>query len=446
MNSHEVVIEQAREIPVVRETDVIVCGGGPAGIGAALAAARTGARTQLIETQGCLGGVWTSGLLTWIIDTYDKPGILIDIMQRLEALGAGLTGQDQKVLLSPTQQYAFAYDVEKMKMLLEEMCCEAGIEVRYHTRITAASVDDDKRLRTIITESKSGREAWLAKVFVDCTGEGDLAARAGCGFDYGDPQTGRAQPMSLLAIIGGVDAQDIAPFHRFHADSKQDKRSPKEALLKELRRAGVEPSYSAPTLFKITDNLFTLMAHHEYNVCVMNADDVTKATLNGRRELNNMVAALKKLGGVWTNIHLVSTAAQVGIREGRRIHGLYTVSTDDVVGGARHPDAICRSHFSVDIHSTDPTHNTAITKHNYKTVPYDIPLRALIAKDVNGLLMAGRCISGSFEAHASYRVTGNAVALGQGAGVAAALSAKTDMLPQDLPWALVEKAQQELVV
>jgi hypothetical protein len=186
------------------------------------------------------------------------------------------------------------------------------------------------------------------------------------------------------------------------------------------------------------------MAHHEYGVCGMNADDVTRATLAGRRELHQIVAALKSLGGVWKNLHLVSTAEQIGVREGRRIHGLYTVDLKDVVEGARHPDAICRSHFSVDIHSTDPTTNKAIAKHDFKTVPYDIPLRALIAKDVKQLLLAGRCISGDFYAHASYRVTGNAVALGQGAGVAAALSAQHQMLPQDLPWEVIEAAQMKL--
>src|SRR5690606_23309152 len=199
----------------------------------------------------------------------------------------------------------------------EEMCDEAGIKVRYYTRAAAAHVDENKNLTTIITESKSGREAWCAKAFVDCTGEGDVAALAGCGFDYGDPETGRAQPMSLLGIIGGVEAQELAPFHRFHPKTPENSaRTDKQALLAEMRRAGIEPSYAGPTLFKITDNLFTLMAHHEYNVCGMNADDLTRATQNGRRELHEIVAALKKLGGVWEKLHLVSTAAQIGIREG----------------------------------------------------------------------------------------------------------------------------------
>lgn len=448
MHSTEIFSEPAKVVPVIQHTDVIVCGAGPAGIGAALAAARAGARVQLIDVHGCLGGVWTAGLLTWIIDTYDKPGILIELMQRLEERGAAISRENSRAILHPKPQYAFGYDVEKMKALLEEMCCEAGIKIRLHTRVVAAFCDDQKELTTIITESKSGREAWQAKAFVDCTGEGDLAALAGCGFDYGNPENGQAQPMSLLAIIGGVDADEIAPFHRFHAvtanTNKNSKLDAKNRLLDEMKRAGVTPSYEAPSLFKITDNLFTLMTHHEYGVSGMNADDVTRATLSGRRELHQIVEALKGLGGVWKNLHLVSTAEQIGIREGRRIHGFYTVNTEDILEGARHTDAVCRSHFSVDIHSTDPAMGKTITKHDYKTVPYDIPLRALIAKDVKRLLLAGRCISGNFYAHASYRVTGNAVALGQGAGVTAALSVQHQMLPQDLPWELIEAAQRKL--
>ena len=428
---------------MIKQTDVIVCGAGPAGIGAALAAARSGVRVQMIDVHGCLGGVWTAGLLTWIIDTQDKPGILVDLMQRLEERGAALTENNTRKILHPKPQYAFGYDVEKMKVLLEDMCLEDGIDIRYHTRVVGAYCGENRELTTIITESKSGREAWQSSMFVDCTGEGDLAALAGCGFDYGDPETGKAQPMSLLGIIGGVEAEKLAPFHRY---SGKVNREAKHNLLEEIRRAGINPSYEGPTLFKITDNLFTLMANHQYGVSGMNADEVTHATISARRELHTIVHALRSLGGVWENLHLVSTASQIGVREGRRIHGLYTVSTDDIINGARHPDAVCRSHMSADVHSINPQKDKVTTQNRPKVQPYDIPLRALIAKDVNRLLLAGRCISGSFYAHSSYRVTGNAVALGQGAGVAAALSVQHKTLPQELPGELLKAAQEKLSV
>ena len=178
--------EAGRDVPVVEETDVLVAGAGPAGIAAALAAARAGARTRLIETDGCLGGTWTAGLLCWVIDAAGKGGIMAELIQDLKARGSYV----------PRRGPNFAFDAEIMKLLLEDKMAEAGAGVRLRTRIVAAGVDGG-RLTTAVTESKSGREAWRAKVFVDCTGDGDLAARAGCGFDLGHRETGKCQPMKI---------------------------------------------------------------------------------------------------------------------------------------------------------------------------------------------------------------------------------------------------------
>jgi len=134
----------------------------------------------------------------------------------------------------------------------------------------------------------------------------------------------------------------------------------------------------------------------------------------------------------------------IGVREGRRIHGRYTVSTQDLVDGARHEDAVCRVTFGVDVHSPDPGKTKAIERTGVRAKPYDIPYRALVAKDADGLLMAGRCISGDFLAHSSYRVTGNAVAMGEAAGVAAALAAKSGRLPHEIPWAEIAAARQTI--
>jgi hypothetical protein len=135
------------------------------------------------------------------------------------------------------------------------------------------------------------------------------------------------------------------------------------------------------------------------------------------------------MGGPWKNLHIVATAAQIGVREGRRIHGRYTVTADDLREGRKHEDAVCRVTFPIDVHSTDPTKDKGIVGAGFRAKPYDIPLRALIAKDVDGLMMAGRCISGDFIAHSSYRVTGNAVAMGEAAGKTAAEAAKSGKLP-----------------
>ncbi|MFM8831138.1 MAG: FAD-dependent oxidoreductase [Spartobacteria bacterium] len=404
--------EPSRTTPVVNHSDVLVCGGGPAGVAAAIAAAREGARTTLLELHGCLGGVWTAGALTWIIDHKNKSGVMKEILDRLQA------GGFRACLADGT--WTNGYDHEGMKSVLEEMCMEAGIRIRLHTRVVAAGVDETNRLTHVITESKSGREAWSAGKFVDATGDGDLAAAAGCGFDMGRDEDGHTQPMSLLAILTGIEADEV---RGFISDEGLPWGVPMEALRKEMNRAGVEPSYAKPTLFRIHDNLFTLMANHQYLVKGTNAEDLSRATLEARAEVRRIVDGLRKLGGCWANLRLVSTGAQIGVREGRRIHGRYTVSADDLRNGAQHEDAVADVTFCVDIHSVDPKKDKGLHNGGIKTKPYQIPLRALIARDVDGLLLAGRCISGDFFAHASYRVTGNAVATGEAAGRHAARTA-----------------------
>lgn len=419
--------EAARDLPLVEKTDVVVCGGGPAGIAAALASARSGARTTLLEVHGSLGGVWTAGQLAWIIDSGDKPGIMCEIIAELDRRGARR--------LRAGRKHDFAYDIGEMQLLLDELMAGAQVRVQLHTRLVAAARDNRNRLGVVITESKSGRQAWAAEAFVDATGDGDLAAQAGCGFDLGRPGSGECQPMSLIALITGLRGADIPEFIGGGLST------PKKRLLSEFLRAGVRPSYSGPTLFQIRDDLFAMMANHEYGVSALDAAAITRATMRARSEVHRLVAALRGLGGVWKDMRIVATAEQIGVREGRRIHGLYSVSEDDVLSGVRHEDAVCRVNFGIDVHSTNRSHGESVEEVNrLQTQPYDIPLRALIARDVDCLLMAGRCISGDFIAHSSYRVTGNAVGLGQAAGVAAALSAQSGRAPRELPWSEVRPA------
>ncbi|MDQ3701973.1 MAG: FAD-dependent oxidoreductase, partial [Chloroflexota bacterium] len=420
--------EPAREVPVVQRCDVLVCGGGPAGVAAAVAAARAGAKTYLLELHGCIGGVWTSGALSWILDPADKPGIMREIIAELEGRAEGTWRPGDK----------FAADPEVMKLVLEEMCLAAGVSVQLHTRVVAAARNAQNRLAVAITESKSGRQAWAAEVFVDTTGDGDLAAQAGCAFDVGHPESGECQPMSLIAVLTGLRSDEVRQYTTHERG--------KPLLLEAMGRVGVSPSYSAPTLICVRDGLFLLMANHEYGVSATSADQITRATLRARAEVHQMVAGLRALGGVWRDVQLVSTGAQIGVREGRRIHGRYTVSTADLLSGARHEDAVCRVTFPVDVHSTNPQRGRSgeAINRTLRSQPYDIPLRALIARDVDGLILAGRCISGDFIAHSSYRVTGNAVTMGQAAGTTAALAAGSGRLPHEVPWPEVRASLERL--
>jgi hypothetical protein len=412
-------IESQRSIPVAGRSDVLVCGGGPAGIGAALAAARAGASVQLIEVAGCLGGVWTAGLLTKILDSENKTGIMAELLAEFAARGSGVARDSSGTV----------YDPEIAKLVLEERLVEAGVKIQLHTRLVGAVLDRN-RVVAVVTESKSGRQAWLAERFVDCSGDGDLAAHAGCRFDVGIGADCTCQPMSMLALLTGVDPAAIEPFIR------ETGPSAKRRLLDLMEANGIKPSYRAPTLRHLHSGIYSLMTNHEYGVSAFDADAITEATLRARREIHEIVAGLRKLGGAWKNLAVVATAEQIGVREGRRIRGRYTITAEDLANGLRHEQAVCRAKFPIDVHALDETGNKEISR-EFKIKgkqPYDIPYPALIAADVDGLLMAGRCISGDFVAHSSYRVTGNSVPMGEAAGLAAAVSYRKKMLPHELNW------------
>lgn len=418
--------EEARDLPLVEDADVIVCGAGPAGIAAAITAARAGAKVRVFEWRGCLGGVWTAGLLGYLLD-FDKPGFNQELLKRL----------DERDMRRGTSKGNVVYEPEGMKLLLEEMFVEAGVKFQLHTRVSAA-YREGKRLTTIVTESKSGRQAWCAPVFIDTTGDGDLGALAGCSFEYGEAESCPCQPMSLNALLVVKDVEALREFVRFgqskpgeNTDSEKKKRI-KDVLVS----TGHFPSYAGPTMWHVSGNLIFAMMNHEYGIKPWDAAEVTAATVRARAEMNKMVNGLRALGGPWEGIQIVATAEQIGVRDGRRIKGRYVVVQDDLAKGVRHDDGVVRVTFGIDVHALSADHNKnhAIMPKPIDMKPYDIPLRALIAKDVDGLMMAGRCISGDFIAHSSYRVTGNAVGMGEAAGVTAALAALSKRMPHEIAW------------
>lgn len=409
--------EPARQTPVVKKCDVVVCGGGPAGFAAAISAARSGAKTVLIEMYGCLGGIWTTGLLSNLIDYEKKPGIMKELVDNLEKHDAQYTAK--------------VYDAELMKLMLDKMCLDAGVEIRLHTKVAGAIKNKKHRLTHILTESFAGREAWEAKVFIDATGNGELVAQSGNGFDMGHPESGKVQPMSLMAIITGLDEEKVVEAGYMAARGKTTEPS-KGWFYDQIKQAGHEASYTKPTLFAIRSGLVAMMANHQYGVSPLNADQFSSATIEARAEVNQIIDSLRKMGGLWSNVRIVATGNQIGIREARRAHGVYTVTKEDLINGASFDDGICKVNFTVDVHALDRKEGGGYGSEGVRMKPYDIPLRSLIAKDVDGLMMAGRCISGDFFAHASYRVTGNAVAMGEAAGKAAAYSALNDMSPRNV--------------
>ena len=411
----------AAAIPAVEagEADVIVAGGGPAGLATAVTFARLGKKVRLFEAHGALGGIWTTGLLSCIID-FDRSPLTKEITARLDKLGARVPRRE-KMLDSN-----YLYEPEYMKFICEELCREAGVVFQLHTSVVAVE-KSGRDITAVFTESKSGRQRWRAPLFVDATGDGDLAARAGCGFDCGGANPGDPdQPASLIAM---AYAEDDAPLARFTVNDPcvfgpagQTLFNAKKEFLLELRRVGVEPSYSAPTLFRLRPHLYAIMANHEYGVAVDDAAAQTAATVRARRELMLMAMALVGKGGkAWQGFRLLATAEQLGNRGARRIHGRYKLTREDVLAGAQFPDAVAECGFCMDIHTTryaerkDGVVVTAPAAPRGRVQPvYQIPLRACQAADVNNLYMVGRCISGDFAAQSSYRITGAAVGMGEG--------------------------------
>lgn len=399
--------EPARDVPVVRHADVLVCGGGPAGIAAAFSAARAGARVLLIERHPFLGGVWTAGALTIIIDGHYKTGLNRELRTRLAERGGVMYSQEW-----PDWPI---YGIEAMKSLLDDLVVETGIEVQLHTQITAVA-REGARITGVFTESKSGREFIEARIVIDTTGDGDVGARAGCAFDLGRESDGKTQPMTLYARIGGY----------------RGKLAHVEPMLGLARAAGFEPSYEHLTLYPQPGQpgVFMLMATHLFG-CGIDVRDLTRAEMQARREIRNLVEILKTTGGeLWKDIYLIDTGPFMGVREGRRLRGRYCLTVEDLIEGRHFDDGICDVRFRPDIHHPDPKEGRGLF--HVETKPYDIAFRCLVAQDIDNLMMAGRCISGDYFAHASYRVTANAVATGEAAGLGAAMSLEQGVPPAAL--------------
>jgi len=387
--------------------DVIVAGAGPGGFAAAVAAARAGAEVLLIEKNPFAGGTWTTCGVSVLIDHANKAGLAAELRDRLGAAGAW--GEW-------VRPWGALYAVEPMKMLLEEMLIEAGVTVRLHTLLTGVR-RKGRRIEAVETASKSGPEAFSARIFVDGTGDGDLAALAGCRYAVGRPEDGKCQPASMFALVGGLP--EPLP------DSQEARK-----ILQEI---GFDLSYRGVTFFPQPGRpgIAMLNASHLYDVCATDADSLTDAELKGRKQVRRVVQALRQSGDDrFANLFVIFTGPYVGIREGRRIHGLYTLTAEDCLAGRRFDDGICEVTFQFDVHHVDPAEGRGVA--GGKVRPYQIPYRSLVAADVDNLLLCGRCISGDFRAHSSYRVTGNAVATGQAAGAAAAIAATEQLVPAEV--------------
>ncbi len=419
--------------------DVVIIGGGPAGAVAAIAAARQGASTLLVEQNGYLGGMLTMAgtgpqMTFHAGQTQVVRGIPDEIVERLKELG-----------LSPGHMEDFVgyassitpFDAEGMKLVLETMALEAGVQLLYHTVYTGCEVED-QAITKVHLYSKNGFFDVTGKVFLDCSADADLATHAGVPSCYGRESDHLAQPMSMNVKVGNVDRDKMIEFVQTH----QDDMLPTIPFdrLRQLPRAGIQGAYSIIKLAKgkgefdvdrdmvlcfETNNPgeFILNMSRIIKKSAVNAFDLTWAEVEGRRQAHQIVAFMKKYIPGFEHCYILTTGPHIGVRESRKIDGIYKLTADDLLQNKMFPDAIAMGGYPIDVHSPDG----AAMKHRFLKPGswYSIPYRCLVTSQIENLIVAGRCISTSHEACAAIRVTPIVMAAAQAAGTAAAQSAAT---------------------
>jgi hypothetical protein len=422
-------IRETLNTPIRGKYQVIVVGGGPAGIAAALSAARHGASVLLVECYGFLGGMWTAGMVNPLFDYENKGGICQELVDAIERAGMGVrNGPD-----------IWNFDIETMKRLLEDLLRGAGVTLLYHTWF-AEVVMEGASVQGIIVENKGGRAAYLASIVIDCTGDGDVASRAGAPFEIGN-QDGMTQPMTMMMRISNCDY--IQDYYKYPHHSGNELMEKLDAAFERSGQGDIRLNYRRPCVLQIPGiHQALIQTTHIRGKLAIDPFDLTEAEIEGRRLAAEFLDLLKTWLPQFTHAHLDSTGPHIGIRESRRIMGEYILTIEDIQEQRRFSDGITTVRFWVDIHQPDGDDQN-IQNNNTLHTNYQIPYRCLVPLKVENLLVAGRCISGSFEAHASYRVTGNCVAMGQAAGSAAVICVEEDCMPRTLAGERVARRMEE---
>ncbi len=426
-----------------RVHDVLVVGGGNAGCAAALAAARNGARVLLVERYGFLGGTATAAMVgPWM--TFHSGadrivgGIAQEIVERLSARGGSpghlRDASDYVATITP-------FDPELHKALLFEMMREASVDLLLHAYFLDALCDAahvvGARFATV-----AGTREQRARVTIDATADAYVAASAGVEVQQGD-ERGRVQPATLIFRLSHVDLAETARYVREHPDQMRTslpiaERTPERMtavaglyeLWKRARASGavsvqreLVSFFATPYPDEVTVNMTRVV-----DIDPLDPDDLTRAEVEARSQAMELFAFFKSDVPGFADCRLAATATQVGIRESRRIVGAYTLTREDVLGARRFEDAVARSAYPIDIHN--PSGSGTTTHRLPPGASYEIPYRCLVPATVDGLLVAGRCISTTHEALASTRLTPTVMTLGQAAGTAAAIAVARNIEPR----------------
>ena len=415
-NREEIIESGTRRSRIVGDVDVVVVGGGPAGIAAAVSASRNGSDVMLVERYPYLGGMPTGGLVLLFIE-YDRYeyGIMKETVQRLTKLDGGIafpprTQRWEAVGGRPSRwvegqgiigAYSPPFDPEMLKFVSNEMILEAGVKTVLNCLFVDAITENDT-VKGVIVENKEGRQAILGKVTVDATGDGDVFAKAGAPFKTDIHPWG----LGLSYRIANVDVDKAIKFRQENAEEY------KKLMNEHVKREGYRLVW-----FPTTRKEIVLFFQWLLGLSAIRVEDLTKAEIEGRRKVMAAVDFYKKNIPGFESGFLIETSPQIGTRESRRVEGEYVLTKEDVLEGRRFSDVIARNLF-------------------------DLPYRCLIPQKIDNLLVAGRCISTTHEAQASIRMICPCYATGEVAGTAAALAIQKDCAPRRIN---VDELQKRLI-
>jgi glycine/D-amino acid oxidase-like deaminating enzyme len=445
----------ARTAKLLPATDVLVVGGGPAGIGAAMGAAKAGAKVLLAERHGFLGGNATAGLvIIWASyhTSTNKPqlgaqdnlfypkdhgegkpaigGVLKQLVDRLVAAHAALPP-------SPQTGYMVPFDPETLKLEALNLLDEAGVELLFHA-FASGVLMDGKRVSGVVFESKSGPLVAQAKVIVDCTGDGDVAAFAGADFEVGRSRDSMVQPMTLMFILEGLSRRRFGLFATEHPDQWRGVKGLTRLMQKATAKGELHIPREEVLMFgSLHPNQVLVNSTRVLNTLGTDVWDLTRAELEGRRQVAELTRFFRRYVPGFEEAYVQQSGISAVVRESRRIIGEYRLTAKDVIYAHKFKDAIALGTYPIDLHN--PSGKGTLLKKIQPENAYDIPLRCLIPLKLENLLVGGRCISGTHIANASYRTMPICIATGQAAGVCAAYAAKSGKSPRDVYARTVQK-------
>lgn len=425
------------------DCDVLVIGGGMAGFGAAMGAARNGAKVILAEENGYLGGCATAGLVSPFMTCYDRlgekqiiRGVFDELVRRLVEENGAIPPEECRKMDGYSGYNPFhtghlgttPFDKEVLKRVMEEMCLQAGVVLKYHYLFINVE-KRDRNITSCIFATKSGFYKISAKAFIDCTGDADVCYAAGVECMFAG-EGGELQPPSTFFLIDGVNETVVGAHMGNHSLPERERRW--MDAIEQARDRGEFPCGTQKVrIFKQLNGVFAVnMCQIDEPFDVTDPDLITKAEIEGRRQAKMIFDFLKKHIPGFENIRLIESSARIGIRESRRVVGEYVLKHEDLLQAKIFDDAIVILSSTVDVH----TSSKVIYTPTKSTASYSIPYRAVVAKDLDNVWMAGKNVSADRFAHGAVRVMPPSIAMGQAAGIAASLASKANIKAKEVPY------------